>query len=92
MSSTRIIENEKQEQRAMVFDRLESNEIFARKYYSPLMTDVPYTLDKSSKIYKGRYPVAECMEREVITLPLNTHMRVEYMERICDVVLKTECK
>lgn len=81
----RIIEKERGESRDTVLDRLKKNGIYARKYYSPLMTDLSYLEEDTTD--KGSFPVARQLEQEVITLPLNTRMTDEDVERICEILV-----
>ena len=67
-----------------VYDLLKVNEIYARKYFYPLTN----TFD----CYKGRFdlgdtPVALDLSKKVLTLPLYADLRMEQVDRICDIIL-----
>lgn len=64
-------------------DNLESNSIFARKYFYPLTSEFG--------CYKERFniaktPIAEKISREVLTLPLYPDLSTDTVERICCVI------
>ena len=67
-----------------VMTRLARENIGARKYFYPLMSDFA--------CYSGTYdsddtPVAKKLSRQVLTLPLFEELTVEMVDHICDVVL-----
>ena len=70
-----------------VFTMLAENEIVARKYF--------YPLTNSFDCYKGQAgfdpdatPVAKHIAESVLTLPLYADLRLEDVDRICDIILK----
>ncbi len=70
-----------------VFDKLEENGIGARKYF--------YPLTNSFDCFHGKYdvnktPVALHISKRVLTLPLYADLKLEDVDRICEVIL--ECK
>lgn len=70
-----------------VFDTLQKNNIFARKYFYPLTN----TFD----CYKGQFdatktPTARCVSEQVLTLPMYAELPLETADRICQIVLS--CK
>ncbi len=77
----RINQEKKGEDRNAVVNRLEQNRIYARKYYSPLMTNLP--LVRAER----KYSLAQKMADEVIALPLNTSMSENDVKRVCNVIL-----
>lgn len=79
----RIIRERKKESRNDVFKRLEENNIFARKYYSPLMTHLSFVI----KNKRNKCITAQKLVEEVITLPLNTHMHKDDIKRICELIM-----
>lgn len=69
--------------RNALFERLKENNIFARKYFYPLITDFD--------CYKGCFdtaaiPVAKEIAGKVLTLPLYADLRLEIVEHICDII------
>ena len=70
--------------REEVFDALDRNDICARKYF--------YPLTNTFECFHGRYdvtktPVALHVSKRVLTLPLYADLRLEDVDRICDIVL-----
>lgn len=70
-----------------VFATLAENDIVARKYFYPLISDY--------ECYEGRFdssrtPVAERIASQVLTLPIYADLPLEDVDRICDIVL--ECR
>lgn len=69
--------------RNALFERLKENNIFARKYFYPLITDFD--------CYKGCFdaastPVAKEISEKVLTLPLYADLQLEMVDRICDII------
>ncbi|MBR0366616.1 MAG: DegT/DnrJ/EryC1/StrS family aminotransferase, partial [Clostridia bacterium] len=67
-----------------VMDELAKDNIFARKYFYPLCSEL--------ECYEGRFnaddtPIAKKASREILTLPLYADLTVEDVDRICDVIL-----
>lgn len=70
-----------------VFDRLEENDIGARKYF--------YPLTNTFAAFHGKYdvketPVALHISKRILTLPLYSELAIEDVDNICDVILS--CK
>ena len=68
-----------------IFERLEKNNIIARKYFYPLINDF--------QCYKGDYsskdtPMARYIADRVLTLPLYADLELEIVDEICDIILK----
>ncbi|WIV12034.1 DegT/DnrJ/EryC1/StrS family aminotransferase [Proteiniborus sp. MB09-C3] len=68
-----------------VFERLKTQNIYARKYFYPLVSDF--------ECYKGRFnitetPVAKHISDSIICLPLYADLALEDVDRICDIILK----
>ena len=66
-----------------ISDALAQNEIYARKYFYPLVSDFD--------CYKNDYnsddtPVAQVMANRVLTLPLYADLQLEDVDRICNVI------
>lgn len=66
-----------------VFDRLAENGIGARKYFYPLTN----TFD----CFHGKYdvsktPIALCISKRILTLPLYADLALEDVDRICEVI------
>lgn len=67
-----------------ICELLANNEIFARKYFYPLINDF--------ECYKGKYssdetPVAKEVSKNVLTLPMYADLSVEEVDRICNLIL-----
>ena len=67
-----------------IYELLKVNEIYARKYFYPLTN----TFD----CYKGMFdlgdtPVALDLSKKVLTLPLYADLRIDQVDRICDIIL-----
>lgn len=72
--------------RDKIFEALEQNEIYARKYFFPLTSQYD--------CYKGMFdadktPVALKMSKEVLTLPIYPDLSLEEVDRICDIIKET---
>lgn len=70
--------------RDQLYNILKSNDIYARKYFYPLVTE--------ARCYQSTYcsndtPVAKKISENILTLPLYTDMTFEDVERVCDVIL-----
>ncbi len=68
-----------------VAEKLKAENIFARKYFYPLIS--------SFECYKERFednktPVAKHIAERVLTLPLYADLALEDVDRICDIILK----
>ena len=78
-----IDESEYGHTRDQLFEHLESNDIFARKYFYPLVTKY--------KCYRDEYincdvPIAEYVSERIMTLPIYTELSLDDVDRICSVV------
>lgn len=67
---------------------LESENIFARKYFYPITSDFTAIREKCSPAYT---PVAKRISENVLTLPLYAELSFEDIDRICDTILRC-CK
>jgi len=67
-----------------VSDALNRNNIFARKYFYPLITDFDCY---SSEYDSSQTPVAKNVSDNVLTLPLYADLTVEDVDMICDIIL-----
>lgn len=68
-----------------VFDELRRENIFARKYFYPLVSDFAcYKEDYDS--YKT--PIAKYIANNILTLPLYGDLNLDDVDRICEVILK----
>ena len=72
-------------ERDEVFDRLKSENIFARKYFYPLTNNFDCYKDRFD-INKTR--VAEYIANRVLTLPLYADLAMEDVDRICNIILR----
>jgi len=67
-----------------VFEKLKTNNIYARKYF--------YPLTNSFECYRNKFdveqtPVARCIADRILTLPLYADLALEDVDRICDIIL-----
>ena len=70
-----------------VYDALKQENIYARKYFYPLTSEFD--------CYKGKFdssetPVAKEISESVLTLPLYPDLRIEDVDKICDIVESVE--
>lgn len=70
-----------------VFEALKKNQIYARKYFSPLTN--------TFECFHGKYdvektPIALHISKRVLTLPLYADLALEEVDRICNVILKCQ--
>lgn len=68
-----------------IFEKLKENDIFARKYFYPLINDF--------QCFEGKYdskktPVAKNIADRVLTLPLYADLDLESVDKICKIILK----
>ncbi|MCK9217052.1 MAG: DegT/DnrJ/EryC1/StrS family aminotransferase [Firmicutes bacterium] len=68
-----------------VFEKLKFENIYARKYFYPLTNNF--------ECYKGRFdvaktPIAQYIAERVLTLPLYADLKLDDVDRICDIVLR----
>ena len=67
-----------------VSDALNQNNIFARKYFYPLISDFDCY---SSEHDSSQTPVAKKVSDNVLTLPLYADLTLEDVDMICDIIL-----
>lgn len=72
------------ETRDDVYERLKSNDIFARKYFYPAINE----MDCYRSMHPEVTPVAAEVSRKILTLPMYAELTVEDVDRICDVIIK----
>lgn len=68
-----------------IFEKLKENNIFARKYFYPLINDF--------QCFEGKYdsketPIAKHIADRVLTLPLYADLDLESVDKICEIILK----
>lgn len=68
-----------------VFEKLKLNDIYCRKYFYPLISDF--------ECYKNIYdsnatPTAKYISDRILTLPLFADLKIEYIDKICDLILE----
>lgn len=81
----RIVEEEFGFSRDKVYDALINNNIYARKYYFPLVSQFP--------IYDTSYdlsetPMANKLSMQILTLPLYADLKIQDINRVCDIITK----
>jgi len=70
--------------REAIVAKLKEQEIFARKYFYPLVSEnKEFDSDKSATT-----PNAMEISRNILCLPLFAHLSLEDVDRICDIILK----
>lgn len=76
-------------ERDMVFEELKKNNIFARKYFYPLVND----LDCYKNRFKvDRTPIAKYISDRIITLPLYSDLQIKDVDKICNIILNIHKK
>jgi dTDP-4-amino-4,6-dideoxygalactose transaminase len=65
-----------------VLNSLEDNYIYPRRYFFPILSDLPY-VEKSST------PIAEDISRRVLCLPHYFDLHESQISRVCDVILSS---
>ncbi|MCD7890598.1 MAG: DegT/DnrJ/EryC1/StrS family aminotransferase [Ruminococcus sp.] len=66
-----------------VYEKLQRNDIYARKYFYPAVND----MECYRELEHGDTPVSENISRRVLTLPLYSELSLEDTDRICDIIL-----
>lgn len=81
-----VLFNEKKfcSSRNEICKKLNENNIFPRKYF--------YPLTNTFQCYHGKYnaedtPVALCVSKRILTLPLYAELTIEEVDEICDIIL-----
>lgn len=69
--------------RDVLCDKLAQSNIYARKYFYPLTNSQPCVLDHCDR---GNTPVADCLSKRVLTLPLYADLKISDVDRICEVI------
>ena len=73
--------------RDTIYARLKENDIYTRKYFYPLTSDMD--------CYEGRFdsaltPVAKRTAERVLTLPMSAHLTTGDVDRICEIINNCE--
>lgn len=71
--------------RDQIYNKLKEHDIFARKYFYPLVSDF--------ECYKDIFdsndtPIAKYIADRVLTLPLYSDLDLKYVDEICNIILK----
>jgi dTDP-4-amino-4,6-dideoxygalactose transaminase len=81
-----LIDEEKTgKSRDEVYEELKSHNIFARRYFYPLISRIPAYRDLPSAA-PGHLPVAEKVSREILCLPLYGELETGDVDRICSIL------
>jgi len=72
-----------------VYEELKMHNIFARRYFYPLISQFP-TYKGLDSAKKGRMPVAERVAEEVICLPIYPDMSIVEVDLICRLLLRIQ--
>lgn len=78
-----FVPKEYKKSRDQLYDIFRENDIYARKYFYPLVTDAECyrkTYDSSNT------PTAKKISENILTLPLYTDMTHEDVDRVCDII------
>lgn len=75
------------ENRNEIQEKLSKENIFARKYFYPLTTELDCYVRQYGVTVK-RTPVAQYAAEHVLTLPMYADLTLEDVDRICDIILK----
>lgn len=68
-----------------VFEKLAKNDIVARKYFYPLTNSFSCFAEEYDV---NETPVALCVSKNILTLPLYADLAMEDVDRICDLILQ----
>lgn len=68
-----------------VYARLSQHNIFARKYFYPIITDYACYREKYNN---GTTPIAKWVSDNVLTLPMYADLSLEDIDRICKIILE----
>ena len=80
-----FIEEKFGKNRDRVFEELKEQNIFARKYFYPLINDYDCYKDKYSS---NDTPIAKKISDSVLTLPMYADLSLKNVDKICDIILK----
>lgn len=81
-----IIPEEYEMSRDQLYEIFKANDIYTRKYFYPLVTKA----ECYKELYdKGSTPIAESVAENILTLPLYTDMTHKDVDRVCDIIWKT---
>jgi len=69
-----------------IFDKLEKEDIVARKYFYPLTNDIE-CYSEYPTAGADKTPVAKHLADRVLTLPLYADLSIESVDKICDIIL-----
>jgi dTDP-4-amino-4,6-dideoxygalactose transaminase len=68
-----------------VFEKLKTENILARKYFYPLISDFACYKDKYDS---SETPVSKNIAKNILTLPLYADLSIEDVDRICEIILR----
>jgi dTDP-4-amino-4,6-dideoxygalactose transaminase len=68
-----------------VYEQLKLEDIFARKYFYPLISDFSCYKDKYNS---NDTPVAKRIAKNILTLPLYADLSLDDVNRICEIILR----
>ncbi len=69
--------------RDALFDRLAQYNVFARKYFYPLLTDIKPYADCNSNVPNAKYAADR-----ILCLPIYADMKPSVAEKICDIIIE----
>lgn len=67
-----------------VFEALQQNDVYARKYFYPSVNE----LRCYKGVYRGETPIAHDVSEHILTLPIYEELALEDVDFICDIILK----
>jgi dTDP-4-amino-4,6-dideoxygalactose transaminase len=71
--------------RDALFQKLQENDVYARRYFYPLISDFPMYRGLPSAA-QSNLPVASRIAREVICLPIYPDLQLDQVDRIIDTI------
>ena len=70
-----------------VFEQLKDHNIFARKYFYPLISDYDCYKDKYDS---NDTPIAKKISNSILTLPMYANLELDIVDKICDIILNDD--
>jgi dTDP-4-amino-4,6-dideoxygalactose transaminase len=85
-----LIKNEYQLQRDELYWKLRENNIHARRYFYPLISEFPMYRGLPSS-NKDNLPVAHQVAQQILCLPIYPDLTNTDLERICEIIRRPKC-
>ncbi len=82
-----LIEGPDSRNRDLLFAKLRSEQIICRRYFYPLITNLPmYSGCRGAS--RDRLPIANCVANQILCLPIHTGLTLDQADMISDLVLR----